>query len=197
MYAPNDPLLRDRWNTTLRKLPELDADIAHAAVKQLQNEMLRVTSRKDGVPMGRVAALIPFEVLRTGGGIEKAKTAITEEMRSRGIKGASHTIIERDWIQCRDAAHLWFADAFYPRSVASRSTSALLAMLSLADAVRLKAEVHITGNQRRPLLDPERAWAFRLPEGMALSPAEGFDLRPFVAMTFPEKTMDVSGDSCG
>lgn len=177
MYSPNDPLLRDHWSTILRKLPQLDADIAEAAVKQLQSEMRRVALRRDGVPMGRVAALIPFEVLRTAGTIEQAKKAVSDEMRSRGIKGASHAIIERDLRQCRDAAHLWFADAIYPWSEASRSTSALLAMLSLADAVRLKAEVHTTGNQRRPLIDPETAWTFRLPEGMALSPPGGFDLQ--------------------
>jgi hypothetical protein len=182
MHAPCDADLRRRCVLTWqqRRLAQSDDSrtILAAAWRQLASEIDRAVSRRDGLHKGNFAGNILITTLKTRGTVETAMAALAAEMRSQGKTGASHATLERAWSEFRPAAHLWaavLALRFPPPTFAQPlSLEDLCDMFSVAEILRGKGECYRTGNQQRPVLDPDTTWRFQFPEGTVLRPAEDF-----------------------
>jgi hypothetical protein len=180
MHAPRDcdAALRYRWGVIAQALQRAETDsqrlVSADAWKLLMRDVRRVVTGRNGLHKANVAANVLPYVLLTGEDVDKALKAIATEMRSMGKTGRSHATLEHAWSRFRSVAHIWaaFRELGLSPTLKPLLVDEMLNMFSVAEVFRCKGMAYATGNQRRPLLDPDATWSFRFPEGTVLTPEE-------------------------
>jgi hypothetical protein len=180
MHAPRDSNQRERWERVARRLQlaETDEDrlTCTEAWDHLMGDMRRAVTRRDGLHKASFAATVLIETLRTEGTVEKVMSDLESEMCTAKWTGHSHATLELYWKEFRSVAHVWAAFTVLGMSPGFKPPGLgdVMDMFSVAESLRRRGVAHVARNQRRPLLDPNTTWTFRLPTGTFLRPAESF-----------------------